>query len=58
MTLAPKAAQAQVMTAASKGRLRLRLVTNCESIRAVIGSQGMCFEVIGAKVVYTTKNLA
>ena len=45
-----KAAQVQAATAASKERLRLRLVTNCESMRAVIGSQGMHFEVIGAKL--------
>ena len=45
-----KAAQVQAATAASKGRLRLRLVTNCESMRAVIWSWGMRFEVIGAKL--------
>ena len=45
-----KAVQAQAVTAVLKGKLRLRLVTNCKSMRAVIGSQDICFEVIGTKL--------
>jgi hypothetical protein len=45
-----KAATAHAATAASKGELRSRLSTSCESILALIGGRGGRFELSGARL--------
>ena len=45
-----KAVAAQVAIAASTGVLRSRFSTSCESILALIGGHGRCFEPPGARL--------